>query len=199
MIIEINPINPQKRLINQIAQSLKNGAIIAYPTDTFYGIGCDIMNKNAIEKIYQLKRQKKSKPFSFICSDISNISKYMNISNFAFNILKRHLPGPYTFILEGSRIVPKIMLTKRRAAGVRVPLNNICIDLVKALGNPILSTTATRSEDCPLKDAFEIQSHFQNNINIIINGGKVPQAPSTVVSLLNDYVEILRQGLGEIY
>ena len=198
MLIEINPINPQKRLIGQIAQSLKKGAIISYPTDTFYGIGCDIMNKKAIERIYSLKKPAKNKPFSFICADLTDVSKYANISNFAFSVLKKYLPGPYTFILEGSGIVPKIMLTKRKTAGIRVPNNKICIDLVTALGNPILSTTASTSNDTILENAYDIQTYFQNNIDIVIAGGEVPKEPSSVISLLNDSLEIIREGLGEI-
>jgi len=136
MFFKINPINPQERLLFKVTDILKRGGIIAYPTDTYYGIGCDIMNKKAIEKIYQLKQRDKSKPFSFICSDLKNISRYAKVSNYAYKTMKRLLPGPYTFILEGSRLVPKIMLTKRKSTGIRVPKNNICITLVKELGNP---------------------------------------------------------------
>ena len=136
MLITINPDNPQMRLINRIADILKNGGLIAYPTDTYYGIGCDIMNKRSIERIYQLKQRSKNQPFSFICADLKNISRYAKVSNYAYKTMRRLLPGPYTFILAGSKLVPKIMLTKRKTAGIRVPANNICLDLVKALGNP---------------------------------------------------------------
>ena len=117
MLIQINPKNPQPRLISQAVDVLKSGGIIAYPTDTIYGIGCDIMNKKAIEKIYRLKQRGKNKPFSFVCSDLKHISDYAKVSNYAYKTMKRLLPGPYTFILEGSRMVPKIMLTKRKTAG----------------------------------------------------------------------------------
>ena len=143
MLIEINPKNPQKRLIKVVADSLKIGGIIAYPTDTYYGNGCDIMNKKAIEKIYHLKQRNKTKPFSFICSGLKNISHYAKVSNYAYKTMRRLLPGPYTFILEGSKLVPKIMLTKRKTAGIRVPDNTICLALVEALGNPIITTSAT--------------------------------------------------------
>ena len=113
MILKINQYNPQHRLIMKIVDVLKNGGIVVYPTDTYYGIGCDIMNKKAIEKIYQIKQRDKSKPFSFICSDLKNISRYAKVSNYAYKTMKRLLPGPYTFILEGSKLVPKMMLTKR--------------------------------------------------------------------------------------
>ncbi|MCD4805081.1 MAG: threonylcarbamoyl-AMP synthase, partial [Desulfobacterales bacterium] len=143
MLIEINSINPQTRLIYRVVEHLKRGGIIAYPTDTYYGIGCDIMNKKAIEKIYQLKQRNKNKPFSFICSGLKNISHYAKVSNYAYKNMKRLLPGPYTFILEGSKLVPKIMLTKRKTAGIRVPDNAICLALVEELGNPIITTSAT--------------------------------------------------------
>ena len=143
MILHINPDNPQPRLINQIVDTIKKGGIIAFPTDTYYGIGCDITNKKAIEKVYQIKQRNKNKPFSFICSDLKNISDYAKVSNYAYKTMKRMLPGPYTFILEGSRMVPKIMLTKRKTAGIRVPDNKICIMLVETLGNSIISTSAT--------------------------------------------------------
>ena len=142
MLLEINPQNPQQRKINQAVQVLNRGGVIAYPTDTIYGIGCDIMNKKAIERVYQIKRWPKNKPFSFLCSDLKNISQYAKVSNYAYKTMKRLLPGPYTFILEGSKQVPKMMLTKRKTAGIRVPDNAICLSLVHAMGNPLLSTTA---------------------------------------------------------
>ncbi|MDP2863428.1 MAG: L-threonylcarbamoyladenylate synthase, partial [Desulfobacterales bacterium] len=147
MIIEINPENPQKRLIRKVVEVLKNDGIIAYPTDTYYGIGCDIMNKKAIEKIYLLKQRDKKRPFSFICSGLKNISDYAKVSNYAYKTMKRLLPGPYTFILEGSKLVPKIMLTNRKTAGIRVPNNKICLALVEELGNPIITTSATMPDD----------------------------------------------------
>ena len=139
MLLPINPDDPQLRLIQRVANILKRGGLIAYPTDTYYGIGCDILNKRAIEKIYLLKQRDKSQPFSFICADLKNISQYAKVSNYAYKTMKRLLPGPYTFILTGTKLVPKIMLTKRKTAGIRVPANNICLALVRALGNPIIS------------------------------------------------------------
>ena len=143
MLININPQNPQQRLIRKVVEILKAGGIVVYPTDTYYGIGCDLMNRKAIEKIYQLKRRDQDKPFSFICSDLKNISDYAKVSNYAYKTMKRLLPGPYTFILEGSKLVPKIMLTKRKTAGIRVPDNAICLALVRELGHPIITTSAT--------------------------------------------------------
>lgn len=198
MLIKINPENPQQRLIEKAADILKSGGIIAYPTDTIYGIGCDIMNKKAIEKIYHLKNRDEKSPFSFICSDLTNISDYAKVSNYAYKTMKRLLPGPYTFILPGSRMVPKIMLTKRKTAGIRVPDHNICIELVKTLGNPIISTSATNAEGQIINDASLIHDHFKNTVDMVIDGGPVPGAPSSVISLFDEIPEILRKGLGDV-
>ena len=198
MLININPINPQERLIRKVADVLRQGGIIAYPTDTFYGIGCDIMNKKAIEKIYQIKQRNKNKPFSFICSGLKNISRYAKVSNYAYRTMKRLLPGPYTFILEGSKMVPKMMLTKRKTAGIRVPDNRICIELIGQLGNPIISTSATLPNNEILHDPSLIHEHLNSRLDVVIDGGPVPGSPSSVISLINDEPEVLREGLGDV-
>ena len=198
MLIEINPNNPQERLITNVVEILKKGGVIAYPTDTYYGIGCDIMNKKAIEKIYQLKQRNKIKPFSFICSDLKNISHYAKVSNYAYKTMKRLLPGPYTFILGGSKLVPKIMLTKRKTAGIRVPDNSICLALIEALGNPIISTSATKPDGTIIYDPSLIHDFYHPRIDVVIDGGPVPGLPSSVISLINDIPEIIRKGRGDI-
>ena len=198
MLIKINPENPQKRLIDKAVEILKSGGVIAYPTDTIYGIGCDIMNKKAIEAIYRLKDRDQKTPFSFICSDLTNISDYAKVSNYAYKTMKRLLPGPYTFILPGSRMVPKIMLTKRKTAGIRVPDHNICIELVKTLGNPIISTSATMPGDKSINDASLIHDYFSNTIDLVIDGGTVPGEPSSVISLLDEEPTVIRKGLGDV-
>jgi tRNA threonylcarbamoyl adenosine modification protein (Sua5/YciO/YrdC/YwlC family) len=198
MLYTINPTNPQQRLIDKVAETLKSGGLIAYPTDTYYGIGCDIMNKRAIEKIYQLKQRNKNQPFSFICADLKNISEYAKVSNYAYKTMKRLLPGPYTFILAGSKLVPKIMLTKRKTAGIRVPANNICLALVEALGNPVISTSATMPDGDVFHDASLIHDHFGGRLDAVIDGGPVSGAPSSVVSLEDDVPEVIREGLGDV-
>jgi tRNA threonylcarbamoyl adenosine modification protein (Sua5/YciO/YrdC/YwlC family) len=198
MLININPQNPQPRLIHQVVEILKKGGIVVYPTDTYYGIGCDIMNKKAIGHIYQLKQRNKNIPFSFICSDLKNISHYAKVSNYAYKTMKRLLPGPYTFILEGSRLVPKIMLTKRKTAGIRVPDNPICLALVKELENPLLTTSATTPDGSTLQDASLIHDYFGNRIDAVIEGSIVPGQPSSVISLINDVPEVIRKGLGDV-
>ncbi len=198
MLIEINPINPQSRLIHQVVDILKKGGVIAYPTDTYYGIGCDIMNKKAIERIYLIKQRHKSKPFSFICADLKDISLYAKVSNYAYKTMRRLLPGPYTFIMEGTKLVPKMMLTKRKTAGIRVPDNQICIHLVHELGNPILSTSATDPEGKVFHSASFIHDFFGNRLDAVIDGGPVVGEPSSVISLIGDEPEIYRKGVGDV-
>jgi tRNA threonylcarbamoyl adenosine modification protein (Sua5/YciO/YrdC/YwlC family) len=198
MLISINPINPQPRLVAKVIDILKDGGIIAYPTDTYYGIGCDIMNKRAIQRIYQIKQRDSSKPFSFICSDLKNISDYAKVTNYGYKTMRRHLPGPYTFILEGSKLVPKIMLTKRKTAGIRVPDHPICIALVKSLGNPIISTSATTPDGSVFDNASLIHEHYGSRLDLVIDAGSVSGNPSSVISLIDDTPEIIRKGAGDL-
>lgn len=198
MLFRINPQNPQDRLIRKVVEILKNGGVVVYPTDTYYGIGCDILNKKAIEKIYQLKQRDQSKPFSFICSGLKNISHYAKVSNYAYKTMRRLLPGPYTFILEGSRLVPKIMLTKRRTAGIRVPDNPICLRLVEELGNPIITTSATMPDGSIFNDASLIHDYFKGRIDLVIDGSVIPGQPSSVISLIDDIPEVIRKGMGDV-
>ena len=198
MLIHINSQNPQPRLISQAVSVLREGGVIVYPTDTIYGIGCDIMNKKAIEKIYRIKGRDKNKPFSFICSDLKNISDYAKVSNYAYKTMKRLLPGPYTFILEGSRMVPKIMLTKRKTAGIRVPDHAICLNLVQELGHPIISTSASMPDGEIFMDPSLLHDYFGSNIDLVIDGGPVSDNPSSVVSLIDDTPEIIREGQGDV-
>ena len=133
MLISINPDNPQPRNIRQIAEKLRSGAVICYPTDTVYGIGCDIFNQKAIKRIFQIKNRAKHKPFSFMCSNLKNVNDYGHVSNMAYRIMRKALPGPFTFVLSASKLVPKIMITKQKTVGIRVPDNNICLALMPAL------------------------------------------------------------------
>jgi tRNA threonylcarbamoyl adenosine modification protein (Sua5/YciO/YrdC/YwlC family) len=191
-IFSINPDNPQQRLINRICGILDAGGIIAYPTDTFYGIGCDLYNKRSIQTIYRIKNRPLKKPFSFVCDSLKEISRYAVVSNYAYKTMKRLLPGPYTFVLEGTRLVPKMMLTARKTVGIRVPDNNICLALVKTLGRPIISTSA--GCDDPM-DILETHGAF---LDAIIDGGVLYQSPSSVISLIDDEPVVLREGKGDI-
>jgi tRNA threonylcarbamoyl adenosine modification protein (Sua5/YciO/YrdC/YwlC family) len=198
MLLKINPHTPPQRLIDRVVKILDQGGVIAYPTDTYYGVGCDIMNKKAISRIYQIRQRKKTKPFSFVCSDLKNISHYAKVSNYAYKTMRRLLPGPYTFILEGSRQVPKMMLTKRKTAGIRVPDQAICIKLVKGLGRPILSTSAKSPDNTDLFDPSLIHDYFGKRIDVVIDGGIVPGQPSSVISLIDDEPMVIRKGLGDV-
>ncbi len=198
MLLKINSQNPPQRLIDRVVSILNRGGIIAYPTDTCYGIGCDITNRKAISRIYQLRQRKKEKPFSFVCSDLKNISHYAKVSNYAYKTMRRLLPGPYTFILAGSRQVPKMMLTRRKTAGIRVPDHQTCIRLVEGLGRPILSASAKLPDNTEINDPSLIHDHFGKRLDVVIDGGPVPGRPSSVISLFDDTPVIIREGLGDV-
>lgn len=198
MLLKINSQNPQERQISRVVDTIKRGGIVAYPTDTFYGIGCDIMNKKAIEKVYAIKQRDKKKPFSFICPDLKNIAKYAKVSNIAYRHMKRLLPGPYTFVLSGTKLVPKMMLTKRKTAGIRVPDNKIALAISNELGHPIISTSATHPDGTVFSDPSLLHDHFIKTIDIVIDAGPVPGIPSSVVSLIDDIPEIIRYGAGDV-
>ncbi|MDR2352594.1 MAG: threonylcarbamoyl-AMP synthase [Deltaproteobacteria bacterium] len=197
MIININPDFPQGRLIEKVARILADGGIIAYPTDTQYGIGCDLRKKKSIEKLYRLKQRSPKSPFSFICADLTHISEYARVSDFAYRTMRRLFPGAFTVVLPGTKLVPQIMLSKRHECGIRIPNHNIPILLVQALDSPIISTSAVLpgQEDPPL-NAQEIEELFRGSLDLVVDGGPVPGKPSTVVSLVDDDPVILRQGLG---
>ncbi|NWF56415.1 MAG: threonylcarbamoyl-AMP synthase [Syntrophaceae bacterium] len=198
MLIRINPQNPQPRLIRRVVEVLNNGGTIAYPTDTVYGFGCSLYNKKAIEQIYLIKRSEKDRPFSFICSDLKDISLYCRVSNYAYKVMRRLLPGPYTFVLEGTRLVPKIMLTRRKTAGIRVPDNPICLALVRELGHPIITTSAMLPGGETLYDPAEIDRHLGKSLDLVIDGGVLVSEPSSVIDLTGDTPKILRRGKGDV-
>lgn len=199
ILLEINPHNPQPRLIAQVVDILKKGGVIGYPTDTMYGLGCDIFNQKAVKRIYQLKNRPKHKPFSFMCSELKNISEYSHVGNGAYRLMRKCLPGPYTFVLSGTKLVPKIMLTKQKTVGIRVPDHPISLALIEGLGNPILNTTAILDmEKDPPVDGIDVNDIFGNQVDLIIDGGQIVPCSSTVVSLIDDMPEILRVGRGDI-
>ena len=188
----INPDNPQQRLIRRVCEVLEKGGLIAYPTDTFYGIGCDLYNKKGIQLIYRLKNRPLKKPFSFICDSLKEISRYAKVSNFAYKTMKRLLPGPYTFVLEGTRLVPKIILTNRKTVGIRVPDNEICLSIVRSFGRPIISTSAKQNDPEVIK---EIYAPY---IDLVVDGGPLYPEPSSVISLIADKPEVIRVGKGDV-
>lgn len=197
MLLKIHDTNPQMRLIRKAAEVLSDGGIVVYPTDTAYGMGCDLFNKRGIEKIYEIKRRSKGQPFSFICADLSDISNYAAVTNYAYKIMKRLLPGPYTFILGASRVVPKILLPKRKEVGIRIPDNEICLSLVREFGGPIISTTVRLPGEEILTDPEVIEEKLRHSVDLVIAGGILPPELSTVVSLVDDLPEVIREGKGD--
>ncbi len=198
MIISINPKNPQKRLIERVVEVLEKGGLIGYPTDTIYGIGCDLFNKEPIESIYRLKRHDRIKPLSFICSDLNDISQYAHVSNYAYKTMKRLLPGPYTFILEATKLVPKIAVTKQKTVGIRVPDNPICLSIVKRLGHPIISTSVYKPNEELYSDPGDIEEKFGKKLDLVIDGGIIRAEHSSVIDLTNEEPRVLRRGKGDV-
>lgn len=190
--------NPHKRLINNAVQILEQGGLIIYPTDTVYGIGCSLYNKGALEKLYQLKKKRKFDPISIIVKDIQQASTYARISNFSFKIMRHCLPGPFTFILPATREIPKIMLSRRKEVGIRIPRNEVCHALLETYGYPLVNTSVNMSVDELLNDPDEIERRYQTDVQLMLEADWLPDAEeSTVVSLLNDDIVILRQGKGD--
>jgi len=197
MILTINPDNPQSRLIAKVVDALRKGAVICYPTDTVYGIGCDITQQKAIKRVFQLKRRPQEKPFSFMCADLKDVSLYGHVSNHAYRCMKKAAPGPFTFVLPGTKLVPRLMMTRQKTVGIRVPDNRICLELVQTLGNPIVTTSAVKQEEEPLVEAYQLEEALGRQVDIFIDGGPVYPNPSTVVSFVGDEPEILRLGKGD--
>ena len=200
-LIRIYNENPSPKLIKQVVDVLRNGGLIIYPTDTVYGLGCDITNTSALEKIAQIRGVKLDKAnFSFICEDLSNLSDYVRqIDTQTFKILKRNLPGPYTFILPGNNNLPSVF-KKKKTVGIRVPDNNICRAIVAELGNPIVSTSI-RDEDEVIEyttDPELILEKWDNLVDLVIDGGYGGNIPSTVIDLTGDEPVVLREGKGSL-
>jgi tRNA threonylcarbamoyl adenosine modification protein (Sua5/YciO/YrdC/YwlC family) len=198
MYFSINTQNPQVRLIQKTVDILRDGGIIIYPTDTVYGLGCDLFNKKGIERIYEIKKRNRKQPFSFVCADLKDISRYARVSDYAYKTMKRLLPGPYTFILEASRLVPKIILPKRQTTGIRVPDNRICLAIVRELGQPIISTSVKTEEGEVLGDPQQIKERFGHIVDLVIDGGTLVPEQSSVVSLVDDVIEVMRIGKGDV-
>lgn len=200
--IKIYPENPNEKEIQKVVKILKNGGLIIYPTDTVYGLGCDITNTKALERIAKIKGVKLEKAnFSFVCHDLSNLSDYVKqIDTSTFKILKRSLPGPYTFILEGNNNLPK-EFKKKKTVGIRVPDNNIVLELVKQLGNPIVSTSIYDEDEVIeyTTDPQLIFEKWQQKVDVVIDGGYGGNVASTIVDLTGSEPEVLREGKGSVY
>jgi tRNA threonylcarbamoyl adenosine modification protein (Sua5/YciO/YrdC/YwlC family) len=201
-IIELYPGNLDERKLQKVVECLKNGGIIIYPTDTVYSMGCDIFNTKAVEKLSKIKGIKlQLNNFSIVCHDLSNISTYAKVSNNTFRLLKRALPGPFTFILPATGDLPKTLQTKRKTIGIRIPDHEIPLKIIKMLGNPIITTSVKDDIDDILEYPNEIEVIYSQNsvkVDIIIDGGWCGIEPSTVVLAIDDNFEVIREGVGDL-
>jgi tRNA threonylcarbamoyl adenosine modification protein (Sua5/YciO/YrdC/YwlC family) len=201
MLLHIHPDNPNPRNVKTVVECLLDGGIIIYPTDTIYGLGCDIFKHKAIEKIAQIKNVDTAKAqLSFICNDLSDLSKYTkSIDTPLYRLLKNYLPGPYTFILPASKEVPKILNSKKNTIGLRVPDNNIARTIVQELTHPILSASLPGEMVEEYTDPELIYENFKSRVDIVVNGGIGGMIPSTIIDCTQEPYELIRQGLGEWY
>ena len=197
MLLEINPRTPQPRKIRQAVDALERGEVIAYPTDAAYGLGCDLENKKAIDRLQQIKGLARSQRLAFMCSDLRHVSKYAIMHDRVFRVLKAFLPGPYTFILEATREVPRVVQSKRKTVGVRIPDSPVALALVEMLGRPIISTTAARHGAPPLPDPDEIDEEFPG-LSLVLDGGPGGVEPTSVIDLTEPTPVVLREGAGDV-
>ncbi len=202
--LKINMEHPQPRHIERAAQILADGGVAVYPTDTTYGLGCDLFQKKSIERIYQIKGMDPKQRLSFICSDIADIAAYAQVDNIHYRILRQYLPGPYTFVLPASKEVPRLVMTKSKTVGIRVPDNQAILSLVKELGHPLITTTVAKTERVSVNpkasydDPDEIEEDFGHQIELLLDGGILPGQPSSIIDLTMDPPAILREGAGDV-
>jgi tRNA threonylcarbamoyl adenosine modification protein (Sua5/YciO/YrdC/YwlC family) len=197
MLLSINVDHPEPRKIARAVQVLNDGGVIAYPTDTVYGLGCDLTNRHAVERLYEIKGMARTHPLAFVCPDLSDIARYAIVENNVYRVLRRLLPGPYTFILTATREVPKIVQMKRKSVGIRVPASEVARTLARELGRPIISSTAGRPGEDPFVDPAEIDDAF-HGLTLVLDGGAGGIIPTTVIDLTTSPPEIVREGAGPI-
>ncbi|MBF0162185.1 MAG: threonylcarbamoyl-AMP synthase [Magnetococcales bacterium] len=197
-LLKIHPVNPHKRLISQAAEVVREGGVIAYPTDTAYGLGCTLSNRRGVERIIHIKQLPANHNFSILCPDLAEIARYARVDNATYRILKRFLPGPYTFVLEATRDVPKNILPRRKTIGLRIPGHPICLALLQAVGEPLLSSSIRLpQEQHVLNDPEEIHQRLSGQVELVIDGGILLSDPSTVVDLTGPTPVVLRSGAGD--
>jgi tRNA threonylcarbamoyl adenosine modification protein (Sua5/YciO/YrdC/YwlC family) len=197
-VLHVDPKHLKGRPLKRAAEVLRAGGVIVYPTDTIYGLGCDITSRQAIERVRQLKGRDARKPMSFVCADLSHVSRYAQVSNYAYRVLKRFLPGPYTFVLPATRETPRILQSRQSTVGLRVPDHPVPLELVRLLGNPILSTSANRSGQEVLTRPEDLEADLGGEVDLILECGELPVLASSVISLVGDRPQILREGQGEL-
>ena len=197
MLIAINPLHPEPRKIKRAVEALEAGEVIAYPTDTVYGLGCDLLNKKAIDRLYAIKQMDRHHQLAFICPDLGDIARYAIVENQVYRILRHFLPGPYCFILEATRDVPKLVQSKRKTVGIRIPAHEVTRTLARELGRPLISTTAGHAGEEPFVDPDEIDSHF-HGLGLVLDAGGGGNVPTTVVDLTTRPPAIVREGAGSV-
>lgn len=197
MLLSINPNHPEPRKIRRAVEALEDGAVIGYPTDTVYGLGCDLTNKRAIDRLYAIKGMDRSHPLAFVCPDLSDIARYAVVDNQVYRVLRRFLPGPYTFVLQATREVPKLVQMRRRNVGIRVPASEAVRALARELGRPIISSTAARPGEEPLVDPRDVDREFRG-LAMVLDGGAGGLVPTTVIDLTTAPPQILREGAGPV-
>jgi tRNA threonylcarbamoyl adenosine modification protein (Sua5/YciO/YrdC/YwlC family) len=197
MLLEINAEHPEPRKVSRAVEALLAGEVIAYPTDTVYGLGCDLANKKAVDRLYAIKGMDRSHQLAFICPDLSDIARYAIVEKPIYRVLRHYLPGPYCFILVATRDVPKMVQSKRRTVGIRVPKHEVVRAITRELGRPVISTTAQRAGEDPHVDPSEIDDDF-SGLGLVLDGGAGGMLPTTVIDLTKSPPEILREGAGPI-
>jgi tRNA threonylcarbamoyl adenosine modification protein (Sua5/YciO/YrdC/YwlC family) len=197
---QIHPDNPQSRLINQAVDILKGGGVIVYPTDSGYAIGCQLGNKKALDTIRRVRKLDSSHNFTLVCRDLSELGSYAKVDNTAYRLLKNHTPRPYTFILKATSEVPKrLMHPKRRTIGLRVPENNIALQLLAGLNEPMMSVTMILpGDDLPMTDPYDIRQTLEHELDLVIDGGYCGMEPTSVIDLVDDMPVIIRRGQGDV-
>jgi tRNA threonylcarbamoyl adenosine modification protein (Sua5/YciO/YrdC/YwlC family) len=198
MILQINPTHPQPRHIGRVAEILRSDGVIIYPTDTVYGLGCDINSRKALEKVRRIKKMNNKRHITFVFADLKQIADYAQVTDNAYRILRRFLPGPYTFVLRATKLVPRIVLTKRNEVGIRIPDNEVARALVDEMGNPILSSSVRMPDEQLLDDPREIDKIYKGRVDLVVDGGTFLPEPSSIVSLLDDTPTVLREGKGDV-
>lgn len=196
MLLEINPNTPEPRRVRRAVDALEAGQVIGYPTDTVYGLGCDVMNKKAVDRLYEIKGMERSQMLAFVCRDLGEVARYAVVHNDVYRTLRRFLPGPYCFILEATREVPRIVQTSRRTVGIRIPKHPVAIALVAELGRPIISSTAARHGELPNPDPHDIDDTF-HGLGLVIDAGPGGLEPTTVVDLTGSRPTVIRKGAGD--
>ena len=196
-IVAIDPEHPQPRIVERAATTLAAGGLVAFPTDTYYAVGCDLFDKRAIERIYQLKQLPKTHELSFLCSDLAEVARYALLDNVAFRVLRRKTPGPFTFILPATRLVPDLAMRRQKTVGVRLPASPIALAIVRKLEHPVVSTSAATPGGEVLIDPRDIRDELGHGLELILDGGYQPNEPSTVIDLTGGAPRVVRQGKGD--